>query len=150
MNKVILIGNLVRDVELRITQSNTSVAKFTVAINRGKDQNGNDREADFINCAAWRKQAENLDKKKKKGSKIVLEGFICNYSYEDQNGDRRYVTEVVADKITFLDSRQQTEQQFNSNQEAFNNAMNETDPFKEFDKEFIEMHNDEFNWDLPF
>ncbi len=149
MNKVILIGRLAKDPELRTTASGTSVSKFTLAVNRGKDQNGNDRGADFINCAAWRKRAENLAKYCQKGSKIVLEGFICNYSYEEQNGDRRYVTEVVADKITFLGGRQQ-ESQFSSNQEALNSAINETDPFKEFDKEFIEMHNDEFNWDLPF
>lgn len=148
MNKVILIGRLARDPELRITSSGTSVAKFTLAVDRGKDQDGNDRGADFISCIAWRKLAENTAKYCTKGSQVAVEGKIQTSSYEGQDGARRYTTDVVVDNVTFLNtSRQQSGQegqQFNSNQEALNSAMQE-DPFKDFGEQ-IEIDES----DLPF
>ncbi len=106
MNKVILIGRLARDPELRTTPTNLSVATFTLAVSRPfTPQNGGPSEADFINCVVWRKQAENLARYCHKGSQIAVEGRIQARSYQAQDGSRRYVTEVMCDNITFLGSK---------------------------------------------
>lgn len=104
MNKVMLIGNICTDIQLRYTQSNMAVATFNLALNRPKKQDGT-QEADFPNIVVWGKQAENIDKYLKKGSKLALEGRIQTRNYEDQNGQKRYVTEVVADNVQFLDNK---------------------------------------------
>lgn len=101
MNLVVLLGNLTRDPELRTTGNGTQVATFTVACTRRfRNQNG-EQEADFINCVAWRQQAEFVSKYFRKGSRICLEGSIRTRSYDDKQGQRRYVTEVVCDNIEF-------------------------------------------------
>lgn len=101
MNKVILMGNLARDPQLRTTGSGTPVASFSVACQRRfKDQNG-ERQADFIDCVAWRQQADFVTKYFHKGSKILVEGSLRSRNYEDNQGIRRYVTEVVVDNIEF-------------------------------------------------
>ena len=105
INNVVLVGRLVRDPESRYTQSNQAVATFTLAVNRNfKSQNG-EREADFINCVIWRQQAENLANWAKKGASIGIIGRIQTRSYENQQGQRVYVTEVVADGFQLLESR---------------------------------------------
>ncbi len=106
MNKVILIGRLARDPELRTTPTNLSVATFTIAISRPfSSQNGGAPETDFINCVVWRRQAENLAKYCHKGSQIAVEGRIQTRNYQAQDGSRRYVTEIMCDNITFLGSK---------------------------------------------
>lgn len=105
MNEIILIGNLTRDIEVRYTQTNIPVGQFTVAVNNGKDKDGNDREADFINCVIWEKQAENMKKYTHKGSKIALKGSIKNDNYEDEQGNKKYRTYVLASRVVFLDSK---------------------------------------------
>lgn len=101
MNLVVLLGNLTRDPELRTTGNGTQVASFTVACTRRfRNQNG-EQEADFINCVAWSKSAEFVSKYFRKGSRICLEGSIRTRSYEDKQGQRRYVTEVVCENIEF-------------------------------------------------
>ena len=105
MNKVILIVRLTKDPELRKTPTDVSVCQFTIAVNRPFQQQGGEKQADFINCIAWRNQAENLAKYIKKGGQIAVEGSIQTRSYDDQNGVRRFVTEVIASQITFLESR---------------------------------------------
>ena len=107
MNKVILIGRLTKDPELRKTPTDVSVCQFTIAVNRAFQQSNGERQADFINCIAWRNQAENLAKYIKKGGQIAVEGSIQTRSYDDQNGVRRFATEVVCSQITFLESRRQ-------------------------------------------
>lgn len=105
INNVVLVGRLVRDPELRYTQSNQAVATFSLAVNRNfKSQNG-EREADFINCVIWRQQAENLANWAEKGALIGITGRIQTRSYENQQGQRVYVTEVVADSFQLLESR---------------------------------------------
>ena len=104
MNKVILIGRLTKDPELRKTPTDVSVVQFTIAVNRAFQQNG-ERQADFINCIAWRAQAENLARYIKKGGQIAVEGSIQTRSFDDANGVRKYVTEVVCSQITFLESK---------------------------------------------
>lgn len=103
INNVVLVGRLVRDPELRYTPSNQAVATFSLAVNRNfKNQNG-EYEADFINCVIWRQQAENLANWAKKGVLIGITGRIQTRSYENQQGQRVYVTEVVADGFMLLE-----------------------------------------------
>ena len=105
LNNVSLVGRLTKDAELRYTPSNVAVATFTLAVNRTfKNENG-DREADFINCVMWRQQAENLASWAKKGALIGITGRIQTRSYDNQQGQRVYVTEVVAEQFQLLESR---------------------------------------------
>ncbi|MCL2113274.1 MAG: single-stranded DNA-binding protein [Streptococcaceae bacterium] len=106
INNVTLVGRVTRDPELRYTPQNQAVATFSLAVNRQfKNANG-ERDADFINCVMWRKQAENLANWAKKGTLIGLTGRIQTRNYENQQGQRVYVTEVVADNFHLLEPRQ--------------------------------------------
>ena len=105
INNVVLVGRMTKDAELRYTPSNVAVATFTLAVNRNfKNENG-EREADFINCVIWRQQAENLANWAKKGVLIGITGRIQTRNYENQQGQRVYVTEVVAESFQLLESR---------------------------------------------
>ena len=105
MNSICLVGRLTKDVDLRYTPSNVAVATFTLAVNRTfKNENG-EREVDFINCVMWRQQAENLANWAKKGALIGITGRIQTRSYDNQQGQRVYVTEVVAEQFQLLESR---------------------------------------------
>ncbi len=105
INNCVLVGRLTRDPELKYTTSNIAVATFSLAVNRNfKDANG-EREADFINCVIWRQQAEHLANWAKKGALIGITGRIQTRSYENQQGQRVYVTEVVAENFQMLESR---------------------------------------------
>ena len=109
INNVVLVGRLTRDAELRYTSSNQAVATFSLAVNRNfKSQNG-ECEADFINCVIWRQQAENLANWAKKGALIGITGRIQTRNYENQQGQRVYVTEVVANDFQLLESRKDRE-----------------------------------------
>nr|DAP40335.1 MAG TPA: Single strand binding protein [Caudoviricetes sp.] len=110
LNNVSLVGRLTKDVDLRYTPSNVAVATFTLAVNRTfKNENG-EREADFINCVMWRQQAENLANWAKKGALIGITGRIQTRSYDNQQGQRVYVTEVVAEQFQLLESKGQGNQ----------------------------------------
>jgi single-stranded DNA-binding protein 3 len=110
LNSTCLVGRLTKDAELRYTPNNQAVATFTLAVNRNfKSQNG-EREADFINCVIWRQQAENLANWCKKGALIGITGRIQTRSYENQQGQRVYVTEVVADNFQLLEFNKQNNQ----------------------------------------
>lgn len=106
-NKVVLIGRLTKDPELRYTSTNNlPVCSFTLAVNRPYQVQGNDRNADFINCTAWRKQAENIHRYVSKGSMVAVEGKIQTRDYMDEKTQtRRYITEVICDSVVFLDTR---------------------------------------------
>lgn len=105
LNNVVLVGRMTKDPELRYTPNNQAVATFSLAVNRNfKGQNG-EREADFINCVIWRQQAENLANWAKKGALIGITGRIQTRSYENQQGQRVYVTEVIADSFQLLERR---------------------------------------------
>lgn len=105
MNKAILMGRLTRDPEMRTTQSQLPVASFTIAVDRRfKNANG-EKQADFIPIVAWRQQAEFVSKYFHKGSRIVVVGSIQTRNWEDNEGNRRYATEVIADEIYFGDSK---------------------------------------------
>ena len=107
MNKVILIGRLARDPEMRTTGSGVTMTRFTVAVSRPVNpQNANGQpQADFISCIAWRRQAENIAKYCSKGSQVAVEGRIQTGSYDGQDGQKRYTTDIVADNVTFLGTR---------------------------------------------
>jgi single-strand DNA-binding protein len=105
MNSVTLVGRLTKKPELRQTPQGVSVATFTIAVNRKFANQAGEREADFINVVIWRKPAENVSQYTDKGSLVGVEGSIRTRSYDAQDGTRRYVTEVVAESVTFLESR---------------------------------------------
>ena len=143
INNVVLVGRMTRDAELRYTSSNQAVATFSLAVNRNfKSQNG-ERETDFINCVIWRQQAENLANWAKKGSLIGITGRIQTRSYENQQGQRVYVTEVVAEKFQLLEFNKQ-----NDRNQTQNHSQPTADNHQNFAQQTEPM--DISNDDLPF
>ncbi len=109
INNVILTGRLTKDVDLRYTSTGTAVGSFNLAVERQfKDQNG-EKASDFVNCIIWRKSAENFANFTRKGSLVGIQGRIQTRNYENQQGQRVYVTEVVVENFTLLESREVTE-----------------------------------------
>ena len=130
INNVTLVGRLTKDVELKYTPSNVANVSFTLAVNRTfKNANG-EREADFINCVIWRQAAENFANWAKKGALIGITGRIQTRNYENQQGKRVYVTEVIAENFQMLESRnQQQGQQQAQPQQAKQQQAKQPDPF---------------------
>lgn len=158
MNKVFLIGRLTRDPELRYTGSNVAVASFSLAVNRNYTNQAGEREADFINIVVWRKQAENVKNYLSQGSQVAIDGRIQTRSYDDSEGKKRYVTEVVADNVEFLGTKSSNVNNTSSNNEEqgptpydFGKSPDEkgtdvdSNPFADFGSS-IEISDDE----LPF
>lgn len=118
INRVVLTGRLTKDPELKYTQSGVAVATFTLAVNRQFRTQAGQREADFINCVIWRKSAENLVNYTHKGRLVGVDGRLQTRNYENQQGQRVYVTEVVVDSFSLLDSKHdnQNDQQNYGNQ----------------------------------
>lgn len=152
MNKVFLIGRLSRDPELRHTTSGMPVCQINVAISRPVGQ-GKEPETDFINVVVWNKQAENVSKYLAKGRQIAIEGRIQTRNYDNNEGKRVYVTEVIASNVEFLGSandQTRNTQQFNDNPFDTDVSSQETanldnDPFASFGKK-VEISDN----DLPF
>ena len=152
MNRVILVGRITKDPEIRYTSNDIPVCQFTLAVNRRYQSNG-ERQADFINCVAWRSSAELLGKYVKKGAQIGVEGQIQVRSYEDNGGVKRYATEVICESITFLESRSSREnsgysgyndiEQYNIPEQRKSPSQDSRDPFED-------ISNDLSNDDLPF
>lgn len=116
INTVVLVGRLTKDPELKYTQSGIAVTRFTLAVNRPfKNKEGNN-DADFVNCVAWRKQAENTANYLKKGSLTGIEGRIQTSNFEGKDGNRVFMTEVVADSVQFLEPRNNNSNNASSNQ----------------------------------
>lgn len=109
MNKVELIGNLVKDVELTHTTNGEAVARFNLAVQRRYANKDGEREADFLNCVVWRNQAENLAKYCHKGDKIAVVGEVRTRTYE-VDGEKRFTTEILANEIEFVNTKKQEEQ----------------------------------------
>lgn len=126
INRSVLVGRLTRDPELRYTNGGAAVATFTIAVNRQFTNQNGEREADFISCVIWRKAAENFTNFTHKGSLIGIDGHIQTRNYENQQGTRIYVTEVVVDNFSLLESRVESEhhQSANSNGHSSNNSNN--------------------------
>lgn len=139
INNVVVTGRLTRAVDLRYTSNGTAFASFTLAVDRPFKNQNNEKETDFINCVMWRKSAENLANYTNKGSLIGVEGRIQTRSYDNQQGQRVYVTEVLAESFTFLESAKTANndvydngraniQGMNKNQNSNGNFAN-SDPF---------------------
>ena len=111
MNSVVLIGRLTADPVLRMTTSNKEVVRFTIAVNRDYKNTNGEREADFINCLAFNKTAEVINNYLKKGDLTAISGAIRTSNYVNKNDKKVYVTEVVVDKITFLETKKQENNQ---------------------------------------
>lgn len=144
MNKIILIGRLTREPELRYTTSNVAVANFSLAVNRDfKNQEG-EYEADFINCVAYRKLAETINNYVKKGDKLAVEGGLQVRNYTNSEGRNVYVTEVIVTNIDFLEAKKQdyASKEYSSRKDA---SKEEIDPFVNNDIQ-LEINDD----DLPF
>ena len=108
MNKVILMGRLTKDPETRYTQStNTQVTSFTLAVNRRFVKEGEERQADFINIVAWNKTAEFVSKYFKKGQQVGVIGRLQTRNWEDEQGQKHYVTEVIAEEVYFADTKKE-------------------------------------------
>ena len=157
INRVVLVGRLSRDPELRRTPRGDAVTSFTLAVNRNFTSREGQQQADFINCIVWRKPAENVEKYCSKGSLVGVEGRLRSRSYDNAQGQRVYVTEVVCDSVQFLETRAQRERnQSSMNQGMMNNqysqpAQPQTDNFqdmqtveleKDFDNSFNIMEDD--------
>lgn len=175
INNVVLVGRLTKDPELRYSSSNIPMVYFTIAVNRTfTDQNGQ-RNADFISCVVFRKQAENMSRYLAKGSLIGVTGRIQTRNYQGKDGNTVYVTEVVADNIQYLESKSNTNKNrdngfssmnFEPNQNNFsnfnsNNAnnnssmydfMNDNSSFSDFGEDFPTNLDDDFMKDVvnPF
>ncbi|MGP4073129.1 single-stranded DNA-binding protein [Piscibacillus sp. B03] len=161
LNRVVLVGRLTKDPDLRYTPNGVAVANFTLAVNRPFSNQQGNREADFINCVIWRRQAENLANYMKKGSMVGVDGRIQTRSFDGQDGKRVFITEVVAESVQFLESKgssqggqnmqgspaPNTSNQGapNQNQGGFDQSQQDNNPFE--DKgEPVDLSDD----DLPF
>lgn len=153
INTVALTGRLTRDPELRYTANDVAVVSFTLAVNRQFTNSQGEREADFINCVIWRKAAENFAKFTSKGSLVGIDGRLQSRSYDNQQGQRVYVTEVIVDNFSLLESRAESEQRNNDSGSNYNKptgnankpATGNNDPFADNSKP-IDISDD----DLPF
>lgn len=110
INRVVLIGRLTKDVDLRNTNSGIAVGQFTLAVNRPFKNADGEREADFVNCVMWRKAAENFANFTHKGALVAVEGRVQTRSYEKDDGTKVFVTEVVADNFSLLESKKDGQQ----------------------------------------
>lgn len=135
INNVVLVGRLTKDAELRYTPSNQAVATFTLAVNRNFKNQAGEREADFINCVIRRQAAENLANWAKKGSLLGITGRIQTRSYENQQGQRVYVTEIFVESFNLLESRNAQNSQNNGqyateNNTGYNNTQNQNNMYE--------------------
>lgn len=132
MNKVILIGNLTKDPELRYTPNGVAVATFTIAINRPRTNQAGEREADFINIVAWQKLADLCASYLRKGRQAAIEGRIQTRSYDNKEGKRVFVTEVLAENVQFLGGRREQDNPTSSNGENLGSGSSGSgfDPFE--------------------
>ncbi|HHU6748274.1 TPA: single-stranded DNA-binding protein [Staphylococcus aureus] len=150
LNRTVLVGRLTKDPEFRTTPNGVSVATFTLAVNRTFTNAQGEREADFINCVTFRKQADNVNNYLSKGSLAGVDGRLQSRSYENQEGRRVFVTEVVCDSVQFLEPKNNNQQQ-NNNYQQQNNSYNapqnrqQNNPFANANAP-IEIDSD----DLPF
>lgn len=144
MNKILLIGNLTRNLELKYTSTNKSVLDTNIAVQRQYSNQNGERETDFINIQVWGKQAENLDKYCGKGSKIAIEGELRVDTYEKSDGSKGYKTYVLVSNVEFLDTKKKEEKPtIEVNEEV------ETDPFEEMNSQ-VKLDDLDLDSSLPF
>jgi single-strand DNA-binding protein len=146
MNKVILIGRITKDIELKYTSSNIAIAQFNLAIKRDFKNTNGEYESDFINCVAYKNNAELLDKYCFKGSLIAVEGRIQTRNYDGKDGKKIYVTEVITSNIQFLDTKKEVQASKEENKITPEEVEeSKSDPFAEFGSE-VQLSSE----DLPF
>ncbi|QVK18226.1 single-stranded DNA-binding protein [Mycoplasmatota bacterium] len=165
LNKVVLIGRLTKDPEIRVTTTGISVGTFSLAVNRNYTSSNGERETDFFNCVCYRKLAEIVGRYVKKGQLISVDGRIQNRSYNAQDGTKRYITEIICENVVFLESSrsqntsnnsyqqpQQPQPTFNINREQPNfNNNNHNNYSKPKDNYFEDNPNVDISEDdLPF
>lgn len=114
INRVVLVGRLTRDPELRRTPQGDAVTSFTLAVNRNYTSRDGQQEADFINCVVWRKPAENVERYCSKGSLVGVDGRIQTRTYDDKDGKKVFVVEVRCDSVQFLNTRQEDQAPMNT------------------------------------
>jgi len=141
LNRVVLVGRLTKDPDLRYTPNGVAVANFTIAVNRPFNSEGG-QDADFINCVVWRRAAENLANYMKKGSQVGVDGRLQSRSFDNSEGKRVFVTEVVADSVQFLESKGDSQQ----NNQQSNQHQNQKQQNESPDGQPIDISDD----DLPF
>ena len=130
LNRVVLVGRLTKDPEIRYTQSNVPVVSFTIAVNRQFANSATgEKDTDFIPIIVWRKQAENVKNYTHKGSLVAVDGRIQTRTYDDNNGVRKYVTEVVADNVSFLEPKGAQDDQMASEPQQSNQQNEEDDKY---------------------
>lgn len=129
INRVVLVGRLTRNVDLRYTKDGAAVGSFTIAVNRQFTNANGEREADFINCVIWRKAAENLTNFVRKGSLIGIDGRLQSRSYENQQGQKVYVTEVIVDSFSLLESKSKNENNDTQSKQESKAENYSNDPF---------------------
>lgn len=131
INRIVLVGRLTKDPELVTTSSGVNIVNFTLAVNRPYTNAKGEQEADFINCVAFRKQAENINKYLSKGSLAGVDGRIQSRSYKDKDGKNVYVTEVLCDSVRFLEPKRNNTKQEDSSKDVFkdNNIAEDDLPF---------------------
>jgi len=151
LNRVVLVGRLTKDPDLRYTASGVAVSNFTVAVNRPFTNQQGDREADFINCVVWRRPAENLANYMRKGSMVGIDGRIQTRNFEGQDGRTIFVTEVVADSVQFLESKgsNQSRRQNQPNQSGFQPERNQNQ-FQPSNQQFGQNQNPSDDFEDPF
>ena len=150
INRVVLVGRMTRDPELRRTPQGDAVTSFTLAVNRNFTSRDGQQQADFINCVVWRKSAENVERYCSKGSLVGVEGRIQTRSYDNTQGQKAYVVEVICDSVQFMETRAVNEEQ--SKKDIYQTDYNENSLLRDLEKEFdnslntFEISED----DLPF
>lgn len=142
MNNVSLIGRITKDIDLRATESGLSCVSMFIAINNGKDQEGNERQADFPKVYVYDKQAENVSKYCKKGSLVAITGRIKTRTWDKEDGTKGYETYVVANKVQFLDSKQSANAPLP--EPDYKQKNNDDTPYREFAEQIG------LNDELPF
>ena len=150
VNRAVLVGRMTRDPELRRTLQGDAVTSFTLAVNRNFTSRDGQQQADFINCVVWRKSAENVERYCSKGSLVGVEGRIQTRSYENSQGQKKYIVEVICDVVQFMETRAVNEEQ--SKKDIYQADYNENSLLRDLEKEFdnslntFEISED----DLPF
>ena len=150
VNRAVLVGRMTRDPELRRTLQGDAVTSFTLAVNRNFTSRDGQQQADFINCVVWRKSAENVERYCSKGSLVGVEGRIQTRSYENPQGQKKYIVEVICDVVHFMETRAVNEEQ--SKKDIYQTDYNENSLLRDLEKEFdnslntFEISED----DLPF
>ena len=145
INNITLVGRLTKDSDLRYTSDGTATASFSMAVNRPFKSASGEREADFINCVIWRKNAENFANFTRKGSLVGITGRIQTRNYENKEGQRVYVTEVVAENFALLESKKDGASNGQTSQSNTRSSHQPSDPFSSH-SESIDISDD----DLPF